>query len=108
MRSGGTLVSHSKTTRSPGGATIGCGDRMNDTPDVFDPVLAAMGTTMTSQTVNNELINVDLSSMMGSRWIDHLLFNYYYLITAPSPESGKEENFGNQKLEKSRCWQMRI
>ncbi len=34
-RSGGTLVSHSKTTRSPGGATIGWGERTKDTPDVI-------------------------------------------------------------------------
>ena len=29
------MVSHSKATRSPGGATIDCGERMNVTPDVF-------------------------------------------------------------------------
>lgn len=36
-RSGGTLVSHSKTTRSPGGATIGWGERTKDTLGLTAP-----------------------------------------------------------------------
>ena len=46
-RSGGTLVSHSKTTRSPGGATIGWGERTKDTPDVIVTAAEAAAPTVT-------------------------------------------------------------